>query len=61
MDDMQVGCFVVVFEVGNGHVEPIVMHRFIKNMSCMIAKEPLFSLHMRYLTTEEQATCATID
>jgi hypothetical protein len=41
-------------------MEPIVMHRFTNNLSSMIAKENLFSLHMRYLTPAERAQCATI-
>ena len=39
------GCFVVVFENPDKAIEAIVMHRFINNISSMIAKENLFSLH----------------
>ena len=35
------------------------MHKFARNTSSMIAKENLYSLHMRYLTAEERTTCAT--
>jgi hypothetical protein len=61
MNDMTVGCFLIVFELENGNIEPVVMHRFVKNMSCMIAKENLFSLQMRYLSPAEQELCGTID
>jgi hypothetical protein len=59
MEDMTVGCFIIVFQLDNGNVESVVMHRFVRNMSCMIAKENLFSLQMRYLTVAEQEICAT--
>lgn len=60
---MGVGCFTIVFKVDNerNNVEPIVMHRFVRNMSSMISKEHLFSLQMRYLTPEEQDSCNSIE
>lgn len=56
---MSIGCFVIVFIDKDDSVEPVVMHKFAKNTSSMIAKENLYSLHMRYLTAEERVTCAT--
>jgi hypothetical protein len=56
---MSIGCFVIVFVDKDNSIEPVVMHKFAKNTSSMIAKENLYSLHMRYLTAEERATCAT--
>ena len=56
IEDMQVGCFVVQFHMGNDNVEPLVCHRFQKNMSVMIAKESLFSLQMRYLKPAERTS-----
>ena len=35
------------------------MHKFANNMSSMIAKENLYSLHMRYLDEEERSKCST--
>jgi hypothetical protein len=60
LDRLSIGCFVVVFEAEDGAVEPTVMHRFSGNLSSMIQKENLFSLHMRYLSAEERAQCGTI-
>jgi hypothetical protein len=40
-------------------MEPIVMHKFAKNTSSMIAKENLYSIHMRYLDADEREKCAT--
>ena len=56
---MSIGCFIIVFVDKDDSIEPVVMHKFAKNTSSMIAKENLYSLHMRYLTAEERATCAT--
>ena len=51
-----------MYEVGDkvGNVEPITMYKFQKNISTMISKENLFSLHMRFLDSEERAMCKTI-
>jgi len=54
LDKVTIGCFLVVFKDKNGFVEPVVMHRFMTSLSSMIAKESLFSLHIRYLTTDER-------
>lgn len=56
---MSIGCFVIVFYDLDDAMEPIVMHKFANNMSSMIAKENLYSLHMRYLNEEERSKCAT--
>jgi len=55
LSKLSVGCFVIVFEDQDGSIEPLVMHRFVNNLSSMIAKENLFSLHQRYLNPEERA------
>jgi hypothetical protein len=61
LDKMSIGCFIVVYEnPETGSREPIVMHRFVTSLSSMIAKENLFSLHIRYLTEAERSQCATI-
>ena len=51
---------MIVYEDADKSIEPLVMHRFVNNLSSMIAKENLFSLHMRYLSQEERAQCATV-
>ncbi len=56
---MQIGCFVIVFIDKDEAMEPVVMHKFAKNTSSMIAKENLYSLHMRYLSADERSQCAT--
>lgn len=60
-DNLQVGCFMIIVQLPDGHIEPVIMHRFVRNMSCMVAKESLFSLQMRYLTADEQKLCATTE
>jgi hypothetical protein len=59
VDSISIGCFVIVFIDKDTSIEPVVMHKFARNTSSMIAKENLYSLHMRYLTAEERTTCAT--
>lgn len=59
VDKISIGCFIIVFEDKDHSIEPVVMHKFAKNTSSMIAKENLYSLHMRYLTEDERAKCAT--
>lgn len=57
IDELGVGCFVVVFELPDErNVESITMHKFVKNISTMISKENLINLHMRYLTADERAS-----
>ena len=55
IDDMSVGCFVVSYETRDNtdNVEPVVLHRFQRNISSMISKENVFSLQLRYLTDSE--------
>jgi len=61
LDNLSIGCFIVVYENPvTGSREPVVMHRFISSLSSMIAKENLFSLHIRYLTDAERSQCASI-
>lgn len=60
VDKLSIGCFIIVFIDKDDQIEPVVMHRFAKNISSMIAKENLYSLHMRYLTDEERSKCSTI-
>ena len=62
ISNLSTGCFIIMFEVGDkeGNLEPITMYKFHKNLSTMISKENLFSLHMRFLNSEERAKCADI-
>ena len=60
LSKLSIGCFVIVYEDADKSIEPLVMHKFVNNLSSMIAKENLFSLHMRYLSQEERAQCATV-
>ena len=60
VDKISIGCFIIVFVDKDDSIEPVVMHKFAKNTSSMIAKENLYSLHMRYLSEEERAKCATV-
>jgi hypothetical protein len=59
IEELQVGCFIIIFRglpaPYSHHAEPLTMHRFVKNVSTMISKENLFSMHMRYLDTDERA------
>jgi hypothetical protein len=59
VDKMSIGCFAIVFLDKDDSMEPIVMHKFAKNTSSMIAKENLYSIHMRYLDADEREKCAT--
>jgi len=59
IDKLGVGCFVVVYRK-DGNIEPVTMYRFTSNFSAMISKENLFSLHMRYLSSEQRARCADV-
>jgi hypothetical protein len=54
IDDLTVGCFVVVYELPDSNVESITMHRFVRNISTMISKENLINMHMRYLNADER-------
>ena len=47
---------MIVYETQDeiDNVEPITMYKFQKNISTMISKENLFSLHMRFLNKEER-------
>jgi hypothetical protein len=61
LDDMTIGCFVILYETEDNNVEPLVMHRFMHNIASMIAKENLFSLHQRYLNAEERKQCEKVE
>ena len=56
MLNLSPGCFMIVYETQDeiDNVEPITMYKFQKNISTMISKENLFSLHMRFLNKEER-------
>jgi hypothetical protein len=54
IDELAPGCFVLVTELPNGQIEALVLHKFKGAISTMVVKEPLYSLHMRYLTHEER-------
>ena len=56
MIDLSPGCFTIIYETQDeiGNVEPLTMYKFTKNISTMISKENLFSLHMRFLNKEER-------
>ena len=62
MHGLSPGCFIIIYETqdGIGNVEPLTMYKFQKNISTMISKENLFSLHMRFLTKEERIQCKDI-
>ena len=53
---------MIVYETQDeiDNVEPITMYKFQKNISTMISKENLFSLHMRFLNKEERIQCKDI-
>lgn len=55
IDELAPGCFVLAYELPNGNIEALAMHKFDKATSTMIPKENLFSLHYRYLNKEERA------
>ena len=54
MEGMTPGCFILALKLASGHVEAITMHKFKDALSTMVAKENLFSLHLRYLNREER-------
>ena len=62
MIDLSPGCFTIIYETQDeiGNVEPLTMYKFTKNISTMISKENLFSLHMRFLNKEERILCKDI-
>jgi hypothetical protein len=45
---------VFVVELEDGHVEALAMHKFAAALSTMVGKEAALSLHLRYLTKEQQ-------
>ena len=52
--ELSPGCFVLALELASGNVEALALHKCNKAISTMITKENLFSLHVRFLTTEER-------
>lgn len=49
------GCFIFVYETGNGMIEAISMHKFEYALSSMINRELAYNFQMRYLSKEERA------
>lgn len=53
ISDLTAGCFILALKVGQSY-EALTMHKFPRQVSLMISKEGIFSLHLRYLSTEER-------
>ena len=54
IDLLSPGCFVLALELSNYNFEALAMHKCNKAISTMITKENLFSLHVRFLSSEER-------
>ena len=54
VDDLCPGCFVFVYDLPEGNIEALSMHKFKNALSTMISKDAALSLHMRYLNESER-------
>lgn len=54
IEDLSPGCFVLSWQLPNGQIEALSMHKFNLALSTMIPKENLISLHLRHLNREER-------
>ena len=57
--DLTGGCFILALKIGQ-NFEALTMHKFPKQVSLMISKEGIFSLHLRYLNKEERLESAKV-
>ena len=48
------GCFVLAYQLPDGNLEALAMHKFNDALSTMIPKENLYSLHVRFLNKAER-------